>query len=294
VASAGSTQLPAEERFEVGDASPPASTHEGNDEEDDDDVPGQPGKGGTPSPGPDPSDPSEDKDNSGGESSDRDKGSTEAPSQATPCLVNLDLEHLIKTLLRDWDRPNESRNVKVNTPNKFLGAKRLECNPFVSACELYFRAKRFRSNEDKVTFAGSYLTGVARRWFNTMTGDHKLLHDWAAFVAELKKRHGEQDPKGTAICRITQLRMKDSDHVSDYLVKFAECQALLSWEDGPGSALAVRFYDMLPHRLCKMFLYSGQHHLKMDLYELQEVAQDFDSDYWDFKNEKRANPRTET
>ncbi len=180
------------------------------------------------------------------------------------------------------------RNLKVNTPDKFSGAKRHKCNQFVSACGLYFRAKHLRSDEDEATFAGSYLTGAARRWFDTYPTGHSVLLDWATFVAELKKRHGKQDPHGSAIRRISALQMKDSDHVSDFLVKFAECQALINWEDKAGSALLVRFYDMLPCRLKQVFTLSSKCHLHLNLYKLQAAALDLDWDYWDYKAHKRT------
>ena len=60
-----------------------------------------------------------------------------------------------------------------------------------------------------------------------------------------------------AIRKISALKMRDSDHVSNFLVKFDECQALINWKDGPDSALSVRFYDMLPQCLKQMFTLSG-------------------------------------
>jgi len=70
-------------------------------------------------------------------------------------------------------------------------------------------------DSDRITFAGSYLIGVARRWFTTYDDDHELVHDWTKFTKELTRLHGEQDPEGSAIRKIGTLAMKNSDPVSD-------------------------------------------------------------------------------
>ena len=171
---------------------------------------------------------------------------------------------------------------------QLLGARWTKGNQFVSACELYFQAKQLSFNEDKTTFAGFYLTGAACRWFDTYHTGHPVLLDWDRFVSELKKRHGETDPRGAAIRKISALKMHDLDHVSDFLVKFAECQALINWEDGPGLALSVQFYNMLPQRLKQMFTLSIHRYLKLDLFELQDAALEFNCDHWDYEAEKRA------
>lgn len=198
-------------------------------------------------------------------------------------LTASDLCRLIKELRKDNKNSGSNQTIKVNTPKEFSGAKRDECETFISACQLYFHAKKFKRDEDKVTFAGSYLIGAARRWFNTYSDEHELMNDWSKFVKELTRRHGEQDPKGSAIRKLEGLSMRNTDHVSDFLVKFTEYQSHIHWEDGAGSALAVRFYDMLPIRIKETMTIGGRRHLKMDLYELQDAATDIDNDYWNFR-----------
>ncbi len=225
--------------------------------------------------GPDPSDGDNGAGPSDPDNDDKDNNSNlprgrSAEPLANPVFANINIKELIRAVMSSSKgNSSESRNLKVNTPNKFSGAKRHECNQFVLACKLYFRAKHLRLDEDKTTFAGSYLTGAARRWFDTYPTDHSVLLNWATFVAELKKRHGKQDPHGLAIRRISALQMKDSDHILDFLVKFAECQVLINWEDKAGSVLLVRFYDMLPCRLKQMFMLSSKRHLNLDLYKLR-------------------------
>jgi len=204
-------------------------------------------------------------------------------------LTTSDLRRLIKELRRDTQESSKTF-IKVNTPKEFSGAKRDECESFISACQLYFRAKRFKEDADRITFAGSYLIGPARRWFNTYDDDHALMHDWKKFTTELTRRHGEQDPEGSAIRKLETLAMKTSDHLGDFLVKFTEYQSHIHWENGAGSALAVRFYDMLPLRIKSTMTIGGRRHLKMDLYELQEAATDIDNDYWNFRLANQSEP----
>lgn len=212
-----------------------------------------------------------------------------------------DVGTLLRGLLNMGHRSSKNhkrdyKGVKVNPPGEFSGKKRTDLTAFLSACQLYFRSKVGTKYElgdaEKVTFAGSYLRDGPRRWFdNLLSADHEpaKLNQWKLFVAELKKRYGEINPEAEAVRKITLLKMTNSDHVADFLVRFQEQESHISRESGPGSALSVQFYDMLNHWIRQMFLYSGLRYMEMDLYKLQQRALDFDCDYWDYNaNERNA------
>lgn len=173
----------------------------------------------------------------------------------------------IKRLLAREEQVREPRDchannkgIKINPPEKFSGAKRAEFPTFILANHLYFRAKSFKgayTDAEKVTFAGSYLTGAARKWFNCYLNkdeESDVLSDWKTFVRELKKRFGKLNPEADAIRKISNLRMKDSDHIHKVLITFQECQNQITWEDGPASALSTMFCNLLAPCLKQMFL----------------------------------------
>lgn len=171
-----------------------------------------------------------------------------------------------------------------------MGTKRDECKLFIPACQHYFRSKHFKKDANRITFAVSYLIEPACCWFNTYNKDHALMHDWRKFATELTRRYGKQDPKGSAIRKLEKLAVKTLDNLGDFLVKFTKYQSHIHWEDGAGSALAVRFYDMLPLRIKSTMTIGGRRHLKMDLYELQEAATNIDNDYWNFRLANQLEP----
>ena len=100
---------------------------------------------------------------------------------------------------------------------------------FLVQCELVYsdRPKAFRMDRAKITFAQSYLKGMALEWFEPDlldTGDPAnrphWMDNWVAFVAELQSTFGPHNPVADAEHQLDHLQMKDGHRVTRYIVDF--------------------------------------------------------------------------
>jgi hypothetical protein len=89
------------------------------------------------------------------------------------------------------------------------------------------RAKAFRSDRANVTFAQSYLKGMALEWFEPdllLLDDPALcplwMNNFKEFVLELHTNFGPHDPVGDAENDLNHLSMKDSQRITKYVVEF--------------------------------------------------------------------------
>ena len=133
----------------------------GNDLGDDhpgDDGPGDDGPGGD---GPD--DPDDPNPDDGGE--DPIDGIPD-PDEAGLVIFN-NLSIAINRLARSSRSSESSSRTKVREPDTFDGTDPKKLRTFLVQCELNFqdRPKAFRTDRTKVTFAQSYLKGMALEWF---------------------------------------------------------------------------------------------------------------------------------
>ena len=85
------------------------------------------------------------------------------------------------------------------------------------------RAKAFRTGRAKVTFAQSYLKGMALEWFELdllLIEDPALRplwqDDFKEFVLELQTNFGPHDPVGDAKHQLDHLSMKDGQQINKY------------------------------------------------------------------------------
>jgi Retrotransposon gag protein len=70
--------------------------------------------------------------------------------------------------------------------------------------------------------------------------------NWEAFLDELRTNFGPYNKTGDAEHELTNLRMRDNQRVSDYLVRFSGLALRCSWGE---PALRYRFYEGLPPRI---------------------------------------------
>ena len=80
-------------------------------------------------------------------------------------------------------------------------------------------------DRSKITFAQSYLKGMALEWFELDlldTGDpaNRLcwMDNWIAFIAELQSTFGPHNPVADAEHQLDHLQMKDGHCVTWYIV----------------------------------------------------------------------------
>jgi len=111
---------------------------------------------------------------------------------------------------------------------------------------------QFSTNEEKINFAMTYLSGVAQDWFEVTLQQEDLgyiptwLSIWYLFVNELRVHFGLSDPVEDAANLINNLCMKSGDKITTYNVEFMQYAAQLNWGD---SVLCHCFYQGLSNRL---------------------------------------------
>lgn len=177
---------------------------------------------------------------------------------------------------------------KIKEPDPFTGRDPKKLKTFLLQCRLYFRGSSdsFQDDTRKVTFAVSYLRDVALEWFEPglsgVSEDLPLwLEDWDSFVEELQTNFGPYDESGDVENELTNLRMKDNQRITEYLVRFNSLAVRCSWGD---AALRHRFYDGLPPRL-KDDLCRGEGKPK-DLPGMRLKAQTADARHWERVQER--------
>jgi Retrotransposon gag protein len=169
---------------------------------------------------------------------------------------------------------------KLREPEPFTGKDPKKLKAFIFQCQLYFRNLDFNSNSKKVTFAFSYLRDVAQELFEPgisgLTDEPPEWFDnWEAFLDELCTNFRPYDKTGDAEHELTNLRMRDNQRVSDYLVRFSGLALHCSWGE---PALRYRFYEGLPLRIKDELSKSKK---PRTLQVLKQKVQNIDARYWE-------------
>jgi len=138
---------------------------------------------------------------------------------------------------------------KVADPAPFKGDRK-ELPTFLSMCDLNFAGNpsRFRTEQDKIIYAGSRLEGPAFAWLQPKltklrNGEQPIpteLTSFKAFAKALNTLYGDPDREATAEREIYGLRQTGS--VADYASKFEAKSQYLTWND---SGLRAQFYRNL-------------------------------------------------
>jgi Retrotransposon gag protein len=168
---------------------------------------------------------------------------------------------------------------KLHKPEPFTGKDPKKLKAFIFQCQLYFRNSDFDSDSKKVTFALSYLRDIAQEWFEPgisgLTNEPlKWFDNWEAFLDELRINFGPYDETGDAEHKLTNLRMRDGQRASDYLVHFSGLALRCSWGE---PALRYRFYEGLPPRIKDELSKSER---PRTLQVLKQKVQNIDARYW--------------
>ena len=124
---------------------------------------------------------------------------------------------------------SSSSCTKVHEPDTFDGTDPKKLCTFFVQCKLNFQdwLKAFRTNRVKVTFAQSYLKGMALEWFkpDLLGMDDPdacplWMTSWCEFIIELQTMFSPHDPIANAEHQLDHLRMKDTHRVNCYVVDF--------------------------------------------------------------------------
>lgn len=139
---------------------------------------------------------------------------------------------------------HRGKELKVAKPDKFTGKKGGEVYKWFAQLRLVFRGNpgTYNSDEDKVAYALSYLTGAAQNWAMPILQaldegrSHDLLHNYEAFRGAIVAVYGEIDRRGNAEDRLANIRQTST--VATYISSFNEHAAQVEWNE---PSLMARF-----------------------------------------------------
>ncbi|KAF5347431.1 hypothetical protein D9757_015162 [Collybiopsis confluens] len=128
---------------------------------------------------------------------------------------------------------------KVRAPDVFDGSDRNKLRPFLVTVQLNIndRLQYFDTDEKKISFVLSYLSGRALSWFEPEILNPNLLNppawlfSFEKFITELQENFGPFDPIGDAEESLNELRMDNSERVIGYNTKFNAYAALARSSD---------------------------------------------------------------
>ena len=166
------------------------------------------------------------------------------------------IDRSVHTLAQHASRGGGSTRSNLKDPDTFDGDNPAKLRPFLTQIYLHFaeRPRAFATDDDKIIYTLSYLRGLAAEWFtpydNVLGGAQLTRPHWdgnfALFVQELIINFGPHDPVGDAESRIRQLKMKDTERFTKYLVNFNRHAVTIGWGD---RALMSQLYEGLPARI---------------------------------------------
>ncbi|KAG6326544.1 hypothetical protein ID866_12545 [Astraeus odoratus] len=215
--------------------------------------PRNPGNPGGDDPGDDPGDDLFNDNDNG-----NNKNNNDNVDEATNVLQALGhaIENLACATRRNEDSGTSSRKMRVHEPDTFDGTDPKKLRMFLVQCKLNFQDRPcvFRPDHSKVTFAQSYLKGMALEWFkldllsSSNPEDHPLwMDDWKEFVIELQSTFSPHNPVTDAENQLDHLQMKDGQCINKYVIEFNRLTSqVCGYGDG---ALCHYFYSSLPDHI---------------------------------------------
>jgi len=187
--------------------------------------------------------------------------------------------------------------LKARIPDIFDGSDPHKLNHFLFQCRLFFHANhlQFSTDEEKINFALTYLSGVVQDWFEVALQQEDLgytqpwLSTWHLFVDELRVHFGLSDPVEDAANLINNLHMKPGDKIATCNVEFMQYVAQLNWGN---SVLCYHFYQGLPNRLQDPI--ANREQGKPNSFQaMYQLAITFDNRYWERNRERDCLRNTE-
>jgi Retrotransposon gag protein/Zinc knuckle len=180
---------------------------------------------------------------------------------------------------------------KTKEPDTFDGSHAEKLNNFILLCNLHFRNNpAYASDEAKVTFALSYLRGMALEYFEPAILDSDETPDWidnwSAFIRTLRVQFGPIDPTADAERGLDNLKMQENQHIIKYNVEFTKFAIQTGWDEG---VLRHRYYSGLAERIKDVM---GQHPKPRTLEDMKILAHGIDARYWERHREKTRSDKS--
>lgn len=182
-----------------------------------------------------------------------------------------------------------------NTPKPpFDGLDASKLRTFLAQCTLAFDGSplKFKTDHNKVTYACSYLTGIAFSWYQTQASKRTppaWRSDWDLFQSKLQNRYGEANIAFAADKAIKLLKMTNNSRLSEYESKFSILVEDLSWSDSD-AALRDQFRSGLCYRIRDKL--ADIRPAPATLEEYIDTCFLIDSTYWENHDERSANAST--
>jgi len=211
----------------------------------------------------------------------------QTPPVADHNPINNQLAEALRQILENLNRGSAPKpyQSKARILDTFDGSDPHKLNHFLFQCRLFFHANpsQFSTDEEKINFAMTYLSGIAQDWFEVALQQEDLgyaqswLFTWHLFVEELRVHFGLLDPVGDAASLIDNLRMKPGDKIATYNVEFMRYAAQLNWGN---TVLCHHFYQGLPN--CLQDLIANREQGKpTSFHAMYQLAITFDNRYWE-------------
>jgi hypothetical protein len=155
-------------------------------------------------------------------------------------------------------------------------------HPFLVQCQINFNdhPSTFADDKMKVNFTISYLKGIALTWFKPyliilVTPLPGFLSNYLLFCQELQGNFGPLDPTGSAESEIKNLRIKDNQCISKYLIQFNCLTTEINWGN---SALQHAFYRGLLDCIKDQMAQVGK---PDSLLDIKNLVQSINAHYWE-------------
>lgn len=214
--------------------------------------------------------------------------SRHSTSPGTPTVAYRSLLSTLTSALSGGDGPTDVSGTSVRPPDKFSGRERSRFRTFIAQNRLVFRAnpQRFASDTNKVTYACSYLEGIAFSWYEnfvTKAQEPDWFHDFTKFEHALEAQFGQINSSAIAERKVQRTTMKSGDKITEYLTKFNTLRIDLDWND---AALSFAYKRGLPSRIKDEI--SRNDKAPNNLQELVDLSLRIDFQYWDREGERQT------
>jgi len=130
----------------------------------------------------------------------------------------------------------------INKPTPFDGSNRALWRPFLNSVLIMFNAKplTYASDNSKITFAASYLSGAAAKYYNNLverqaTNENETflpaLNIWSEFVKLFARMFGLHDEKMHAQSQLDKCLQIPRESFADFLVRFEDISNRTTYND---------------------------------------------------------------
>jgi hypothetical protein len=153
--------------------------------------------------------------------------------------------------------------LKVHQPREFKGLRK-DVREFLAHCELNFAAAPglFLTDDRKIVFIASLLTGIAFKWYQALEGD-PFTRSYPAFRHEFLSAFDDGDLRSRSVAALRKLEQTGS--VAEYATNFEVHSVHTGYND---VALCDAFYFGLKDKIKDLLTEAGRPanlaHLKAD------------------------------